>query len=210
MKKLLYKVIFLLSVTLLLIAGNSCEKVDWPVVPESSVNKVDTNTVLDSVAVYNVIIAANTPPQTVQIVSSTETVTTTYSYNVGFAIYAKGDVNYTTPLYIDSVSISGIPYPPESSTNSSPIQYVLPVHYNVKTNGCVERSKFIITKLTTTLTDRVQLQGGKKVHIKSTTYSYSLAGGQANVSNTCQGFTVGTISNTNHMIYSQTGTATID
>src|SRR6185312_3784755 len=101
MKKLFYKVIFLLSVTALLIVGNACKKVDWPVVPESSASKGDTNTTLDSMAVFNVIIGANVPTQTIKTVPGTITVktTTNYSYSVSFSVYSPSDINFTTPLY---------------------------------------------------------------------------------------------------------------
>jgi len=208
MEKLLYKVIFLLSVPLLLIAGNSCKKVEWPTVPESSVNKPDTNTGLNNVAIYNVVIAANSTPQTVTRPFTNETVTTTYSYSVSFAIYAKGDVNYTTPLYSDT--ISGIPYPPESPSNSNPTQYVFPVHYNINTNGCIERSKFTVTKVATIVTVQKKMVGGNWTYPKTTTYTHTPVGGQVNVSNTCQGFTSGIVNSTNYMIFNQTGTAVID
>jgi len=215
--------LFLLSVTLILVWGAACKKTEvvWPETSApGSTNKNPNN--LDSVAIFNLIIPANTP-QTITITepssystSYTVTFITKYSYSVSFSIYAPEDINYshynnsTKPptnlvLYTDTVSGA---VPPPSSTSTT-IQVVLPIHLPKQYNGCIQRSVFSANQFQQ-ITENMTVKTTHKPYSSTVTYRYVSVGGEINGSGNCESFYVGQINDTGayHMIFSQTGTAT--
>jgi len=203
--------IFLLTVLLILILGVACKKneVVSPEASGGSPNMGNPNK-LDSVAIFNLVIPANTPPSVALpprtgLIPGTRIYDTKYySYFVTFSVYPPEDINYSgKPLYTVTSDTSALP---PTSTTSTPIQVVLSIKLpSTIKKGCIQRSVFSVTQY-----EQINqvIKRGTQPLSDTTFYTSTNVGGEIYGSGNCESFTQGQIGDIDYMIFSQTGTAT--
>ena len=189
------KKIILLLAGILVLAGSfvACKKTEvvWPEVAGGSGNPNPNPNKLDSVAVYT--ITGN---------AQTKTRDTIYRYSVQFIVYGANDLTYSKPIY--SVSVDSTLT--TNYTTANPLQIVLPVHLPIQDSGCIQRSQFVVNKLTILLDSTKHTHQGSSYYTYGYDTLYTSEGGEANGSGKCESFTQGTTSDgVKHMIFSQTG-----